>query len=620
MEPSQDAEVPENIEVSNEVGPVNNDLPVDNDFDENLESQKEGVTTEDIPALDVSAQSKEGGLQEGGDHADNFEHDEYTVVRGEVLPGEDIVPPSSDVPISSVPLGRDERQDVGIRGSLGELNGKTGVYFYKPGTSSLAFRQKKRNESLIDDQGEALLKAVQFGQADAVRRLLKGKVLTEFRDREDRTPLLYAVEDNRIDIVELLLQSEVDWNARDKMKRSALHIAAYDRHTRVIPRLLVLPGIEVDAKDENSETPLQLAAKNGSPGTVKLLLEFGANVNARDKKGFTPLHLAAARRESVALVEILLNTKNIEVDARASNGRTPLMQACDRGTSKGCDIVVKLLLAMDADPAALDNNGETPVYLSSLNGNKESLIELLKGKRPIDINALNTDHRSALFGPARLGYTAVADLLLDAGIDSTIKDRAGRTAFSEAAKYDKIEVARLIFEDLERRHGQEQKKFLQPALFEAAIRDSSQVARFLIEHGASMDEKEPTSQMTAMEIANKYGSFKVVAVLLERGDQLVSQGPSPGDPLQEVSSESEPKNLEMEDIDIDLTFGFQATIASFPKDTHKNYRIKRPKLRSLLYDHSPETIKYGLEEGPTGKNFRWLHVPSNNVCPPFTFV
>lgn len=132
-----------------------------------------------------------------------------------------------------------------------------------------------------------------------------------------------------------------------------------------------------------------------------------------------------------------------------------------------------------------------------------------------------------------------------------------------------------------------------------------------------MDQKEPTLQMTAMEIANKYGSSTVVAVLLERGDQLVGQGPSLEDPLQEIASESESRTLEVEDIDIDLTFGFQATIASFPKDTHREYRIKRPQLRSLLYDHSPETIKYGLEDGPTGKNFRWLHVPSNNVCSPF---
>uniref|UniRef100_A0A093V039 Ankyrin repeat domain-containing protein 50 n=1 Tax=Talaromyces marneffei PM1 TaxID=1077442 RepID=A0A093V039_TALMA len=615
MEPSQDTEVPNDIEVSNEVGLIDTDVPVVSDFHENLEPPKEELAPEDVPPVDASGQSIEGGTQDHRAHTDNIEQEEYTVFSGDVLPSQDIVPSLLDVSRSFVPPNRDEQQIAVPRGDLSELDGKAGVYVYRPGTSTLVFRsQKKRNEILADSQGETLLKAVQFGQVDAVKLLLKAKVSTEFRDSEERTPLFYAVEYNRVDIVELLLQGKADWNARDKTKRSALHIAASDRHTRVIPRLLVIPGIELDAQDENCETPLHLAAKNGSPGTVKLLLEFGANVNAKDKKGLTPLHLAAARRDSFALVEMILTAKNIDVDARANNGRTPLMQACDRATSKDCEKVVRLLLAKNADPAAFDHNGETPVYLSAGNGNKENLIELIYGHRPIDINALTVDNRSALFGPARFGFTTVAILLLDEDINSTVKDHGGRTAFLEAAKYDKIEVARLIYADLVRKPGQEDKKFLQPALFEAAVQDSSQVARFLIEQGASMVEKDPTSQMTAMEIANEHGSFKVIAVLLERGDQLVSQGPSSGDPLQEVPPEAGPKNLEMEDIAVDLTFGFQSTIASFPKDTHKQYRIKRPQLRSVLYDHSPETIKYGLEDGQsTGKNFRWLHVPSNNI-------
>lgn len=476
MELSQAAEGSEDIEVSIETGQMDHNVPVDSDAQEHLESQKEKVTTDDVLPLDISGQSEEGGLQEDKDHTENIEHDEYTVIREEVLPVEDIVSTSLGVPTTSVPLTGDEQPSVIIRGSLSEYNGKIGVYLYRPGTSILVFHQKKRNEVLIDDHGETLLKAVRFGQVDAVKLLLKDKVSTEFRDSEDRTPLLYAVEDNRVDIVELLLHRNADWNAEDKMKRSALHIAAYDRHTRVIPRLLVLPGINLDARDENRETPLHLAAKNGSLDTAELLLEFGAFVNAADKKGLTPLHIAAARRESAALVEALINTKNIDVDAKASNGRTPLMQACDRAPFKGCESVVRLLLAKNANPAARDNNDETPVYLSALNGNKESLAELVQGKRPIDINALNIDRRSALFGPARLGFTAVADQLLKAGIDSALKDRTGRTAFLEAAKYDKVEVARLIFEDLERKPGDVAKKSLQPALFEAAIRDSSNVA------------------------------------------------------------------------------------------------------------------------------------------------
>jgi ankyrin repeat protein len=611
MEPSQDTEVPEAIGLSDEVALADNDVLANIEFHEPTETQNDDLDI--VPPLDSRDRSKNGGLHEDKTQTEKIEQREYTALSEAVAPDEDVIPSSYDNAESSAPPGKDGQQISASRNIFRESHRRTGAYAYRPGTSTLVF-QKKRTENLIEDEGETLYKAVQFGQTEAVKLLLKANVSTEYKDNDDRTPLLCAVENNRPDIVELLLLNKADWNARDKMKRSALHIAASDRHTRVIPKLLGIPDIDVNAQDENCETPLHLAVKNGNQGTAKLLLEFNANVNAKDKKGLTPLHLAAARRD-FSLVDMILNTRNIQVDSRTNNGRTPLMQTCDRAASKGCEEVARLLLEMDADPAACDHNGETPIYLSALNGNKETLIELVDWKkRPIDINALTADHRSALFGPARFGFTAVASLLLLAGINTTIEDYGGRTAFLEAAKYDKLAVARLICEDLMSKPGQIPGKFLQPALFEAAARDSSQVARFLIEQGASMDEKDPTSQMTAMEIANKHGSHKVIAVLLERGDQLVSQGPSLGDPLQAAPPETEPKNLALEDIAVDLTFGFQSTIASFPKDTHKKYRIKRPQLRNVLYDHNPETIKYGLEDGQSaGTNFRWLHIPSNNV-------
>ena len=99
------------------------------------------------------------------------------------------------------------------------------------------------------------------------------------------------------------------------------------------------------------------------------------------------------------------------------------------------------------------------------------------------------------------------------------------------------------------------------------------------------------------------------------GGQLIYPALSP--PLDEVSSDSEFGDLEVEEIPVDLTFGFRSTIASFPRDIRKPCKIMRPQLRSLLYDNNPDAIRYGLEEDPDEQNFRWLHVPSNNACDPF---
>ncbi|KAH8690562.1 ankyrin repeat-containing domain protein, partial [Talaromyces proteolyticus] len=143
------------------------------------------------------------------------------------------------------------------------------------------------------------------GQTKHVEYLLNAKVSTEFKDDDDRTPLLCAVEENNIDIVELLLRSKADWNARNKSKRTVLHIASSNGSNGIVLKFLSIPELDLDAQDEQFETPLHLAVRSGHQMAVKFLLEFGANVNAKDKKGFTPLHLAAAKR-GPTLVKMIL--------------------------------------------------------------------------------------------------------------------------------------------------------------------------------------------------------------------------------------------------------------------------------------------------------------------------
>jgi ankyrin repeat protein len=77
-------------------------------------------------------------------------------------------------------------------------------------------------------------------------------------------------------------------------------------------------------------------------------------------------------------------------------------------------------------------------------------LDILEEKR-ISINALIEDYRSALFGPARFGFATTTQLLLDSGIDSRFEDKDGRTAFSKLLKYDKVEVLRLVIENLVRK-------------------------------------------------------------------------------------------------------------------------------------------------------------------------
>jgi len=95
-------------------------------------------------------------------------------------------------------------------------------------------------------------------------------------------------------------------------------------------------------KDSNGSTPLDMAAQEGFKDVAELLLANKAEVNTRGNiGGVTPLHLAA------------VNSINSPKD------------------------VAELLLANKADVNATNNNGETPLHLAALKGNKE-VAELLR--------------------------------------------------------------------------------------------------------------------------------------------------------------------------------------------------------------------------------------------------
>ena len=51
-------------------------------------------------------------------------------------------------------------------------------------------------------------------------------------------------------------------------------------------------GANIEAKDDNGNTALILAASEGYTQIVELLLQYGANINAKDNKGYTAFSVA----------------------------------------------------------------------------------------------------------------------------------------------------------------------------------------------------------------------------------------------------------------------------------------------------------------------------------------
>ncbi len=103
--------------------------------------------------------------------------------------------------------------------------------------------------------------------------------------------LFDAVKNNQIEIVKELLDRGANVNATDENGNTPLHWAAKNVHTDIVELLIDTYHVDVNIQNEWGNTPLHTAAFYGHPNVVSLLIKKGANVNAQTSgPRLTPLH------------------------------------------------------------------------------------------------------------------------------------------------------------------------------------------------------------------------------------------------------------------------------------------------------------------------------------------
>ena len=153
--------------------------------------------------------------------------------------------------------------------------------------------------------------------------------------------LFNAVRQLDIEAVEQAIADGANINAKSSGLAS-LHLATIQGQHR-ISELLIASGADVNAKSDESGTPLHYAANHGNKEIAELLIAAGVDVNAKYQDGRTPLHLATSNNHKD--IAKLLIAKGSDVNAQDEGGRTILHDA----TGYGHKEVVKLLIAKEAD-------------------------------------------------------------------------------------------------------------------------------------------------------------------------------------------------------------------------------------------------------------------------------
>jgi cytohesin len=260
-----------------------------------------------------------------------------------------------------------------------------------------------------EDDATPLHLASYDGRIEIVRVLLDHGAAANSKDNQDRTALHsvaegryhYSKDHDGIRVAQLLLERGADVNAPDKDNGTPLHLAScYGRIE--IARVLLDGGAATNSKGNRGRSPLHVVAEGGNfysrdtdAPAAQLLLERGADVNALDDDDQTPLHLASyfVRAEMV----LVLLKAGANASAKNAQGQTPLhlMSKCLYEAHVANDVVgvAQLLLDHGSDVNAQDKNHATPSDLASYHRRMNLASLLLRYGASDDANAARADQR-----------------------------------------------------------------------------------------------------------------------------------------------------------------------------------------------------------------------------------
>jgi len=127
------------------------------------------------------------------------------------------------------------------------------------------------------------------GRLKIIEALLAHPKICIKKESPELPPVLHiAAQNGQLDLVRLIVTKQPDSHKhRDKNGQRPLHHAAAHNHSKVI-LFLLSHGSYVNAKDEQGNTPLNLAAQCIWHNPIKSLLDNQANTTLRNKEGLSP--------------------------------------------------------------------------------------------------------------------------------------------------------------------------------------------------------------------------------------------------------------------------------------------------------------------------------------------
>ncbi|KAJ7407256.1 hypothetical protein BTVI_63885 [Pitangus sulphuratus] len=337
-------------------------------------------------------------------------------------------------------------------------------------------------------------------------------------DERGCTPLHYAAaSDTDGKCLEYLLRNDANPGIRDKQGYNAVHYSAayghrlclelaYHGHHQAL-EVLVQSLLDLDVRNNNGRTPLDLAAFKGHVECVDVLINQGASILVKDyvvKR--TPIHAAATNGHSECLRLLIGNAEpQNAVDIQDGNGQI-------NDNEGAAEMLIDTLGAGIVN--STDSKGRTPLHAAAFTDHVECL-QLLLG-HSAQVNAVDSSGKTPLMMAAENGQTNTVEVLVSsAKADLTLQDSSKNTALHLACSKGHETSALLILEKItDRNLINATNAALQTPLHVAARNGLTVVVQELLGKGASVLAVDENGYTPALACAPNKDVADCLALIL----------------------------------------------------------------------------------------------------------
>ena len=304
----------------------------------------------------------------------------------------------------------------------------------------LTLRHGADVSSLDSFNGTGLIRAAERGHADIVGRLLQTNIDIDHVNNLGWTALHEAIvlgdgTTTYVDTVRLLVAGETD--VRIAPRRDRIPPVQHARSLGFDGIAATLQRTLDRRRVPDANQALLAAAVSGDANAAALALRAGATLETTDGQLRTPL-LLAVTHDNLAVARLLV-ALGADPDALDAQHDTPWLVTGVTGSVP----MLEILLPADPDMTIRNRYGGISVIPASERGHVDYVRRVVR--TPIDVNHINDLGWTAMLEAVILGdgsrpYQQIVRILIHAGADPSIPDDEGMTALqhAEARGYNKL--------------------------------------------------------------------------------------------------------------------------------------------------------------------------------------